>query len=409
MYIRRHIEDAVLRRATAKGAVVVTGTRQVGKSTLIRKIKPDIPYLSLDDLRVRRAAIDEPSAFFRMNPPPVVIDEVQYAPGLFPYIKILLDESREKGAFFLTGSQSFALMKNVTESLAGRAGILEMAGLSLREIRGEAWSRPFLPTEEYFESRLSAQHAQPPMGLQDLWGAIHRGGMPELAAQPAFDWEDYYADYVKTYIERDVRALAQVGDEGAFLKFMTVAAAMTGQMLNLASFARDVGISEPTAKRWLGILQSSGILYLLKPYYHNVIKRAVKTPKIHFMDTGLAAYLTRWLSAETLATGAMNGFFFENFVFSEIRKSYINSGREADFYFLRDGSQREIDLLIHENGTLYPLESKAHAEPYPRDIRHFGLLESLGHVDVGEGGVICLSDKLLPLTDKHKIIPVTAI
>jgi len=406
MYIKRHIEDAVLKRSKMKGAVVVTGARQVGKTTLIKNLKKNIAYLTLDDLRVRRAAIDEPSAFFELNPPPIIIDEVQYAPALFHYIKIILDASHNKGDFFLTGSQSFELMKNVTESLAGRAGILELSGLSLREIRGEVWNTPFLPTTEYFKSRKKAAVS---LSIKDIWKIIHRGSMPELVAEPTFDWQDFYADYVKTYIERDVRALAQVGDEGDFLKFMTVIAAMTGQMLNLASISRDVGISEPTAKRWLSILKGSGLVYILKPYYNNAIKRAVKTPKIHFLDIGLAAYLTRWLTPETLSAGAMKGHFFESFVFAEILKSYANAGKEADFYFLRDGNQREIDLLIHENDTLYPIEMKAHTEPSPDDIKHFSMIENIKNIKIGEGGVICPANDLLPLKDKHKIIPVSVI
>ena len=406
MYIKRHIEEAVLKRAGMKGAVVVTGARQVGKTTLIKNLKKDIAHLTLDDLRVRRAAIDEPAAFFTLNPPPVFIDEVQYAPVLFHYIKLLLDKSHNKGDFFLTGSQSFSLMENVTESLAGRAGILELSGLSLREIRKETWNVPFLPTTEYLMKR---KKTALPLSIRETWKTIHRGSMPELTAQPAFDWQDFYADYIKTYIERDVRKMAQVGDEGDFLKFMTFTAAMTGQMLNMASLSRDIGISEPTAKRWLSILRGSGLVYLLKPFHNNVIKRAVKTPRIHFLDIGLAAYLTRWLTPETLGSGAMNGHFFESFVFSEIYKSYANAGKEADFYFLRDGNKREIDLLIHENNTLYPLEIKIHTEPGPGDIKHFDMLENLKNTKTGEGGIICMADELLPLKDKHKIIPVSYI
>jgi predicted AAA+ superfamily ATPase len=406
VYIKRHIEEAVLRRAEMKGAVVVTGARQTGKTTLMENIKPDIRKVTFDDLPTRRRAIDEPSAFFEMAPPPIFIDEVQYAPAIFHYIKILLDKSRNKGDFFLTGSQSFALMKNVSESLAGRAGILELLGLSLREINKEEWNRPFLPTMEYLKKRAENMTM---MNIPKIWETIHRGCMPELVAQPGFEWDEFYSDYVKSYIERDVRSLTQVADEGDFLKFMTVCAAMTGQMLNLASLARDVGISEPTAKRWLSVLRTSGIAYLLKPYSSNAINRAVKTPKLHFLDIGLAAYLTRWMTAETLSIGAMNGSFFESFVVSEILKSYANAGKEVDLYFLRDGAQREIDLMIHRDNTLYPIEIKMHSEPEPRDIRHFSMLDEIKNVNVGEGGVICLAKELLPLKDNHKIIPLWAI
>lgn len=406
MYIRRHIEKAVLERAKMKGAVVVTGARQVGKTTLIENLLPGIAKVTFDDLSARRRAIDEPSVFFDFNPPPVFIDEVQYAPVIFHYIKILLDGSHNKGDFFLTGSQSFELMQNVTESLAGRAGILELLGLSLREINGEAWMKPFIPTLEYLKERKTGK---PRMSVPEAWEIIHRGSLPELTANPGFKWQEFYADYIKTYIERDVRKLTQVADEESFFRFMTVCAAMTGQMLNLASLAKDVGISEPTAKRWLSILKTSGIVYLLKPYSSNAIKRAVKTPKLHFLDIGLAAYLTRWLTPETLSIGAMNGHFFESFVVSEILKSYTNAGLEVDLYFLRDGHQKEIDLLIHENNTLYPIEIKTTAEPNPNDIKHFSMLDGIKGVKIGEGGVICLAGDILPLKDKNYVIPLWAV
>lgn len=406
MYIKRHIENAVLERAKMKGAVVVTGARQVGKTTLIENLKPDITRITFDDLPTRRRALEEPSVFFELNPPPVFIDEVQYAPVIFHYIKILLDKSRNKGDFFLTGSQSFELMQNVTESLAGRAGILELLGLSLREINKETWSKPFLPTLEYLKER---KNTKPLLSVSKVWEIIQRGCMPELVANPDFKWQEFYADYTKTYIERDVRKLTQVADEDSFFKFMTVCAAMTGQMLNLASLAKDVGVSEPTAKRWLSVLKTSGIVYLLKPYSNNAIKRAVKTPKLHFLDSGLAAYLTRWLTPETLSYGAMSGHFFESFVVSEILKSYLNAGLEADLYFLRDGHQKEIDLLIHENNTLYPIEIKTTAEPKPSDIKHFSMLEDIKNVNIGEGGVICLARDILPLKDRNYVIPLWVV
>jgi predicted AAA+ superfamily ATPase len=406
MYIKRHIERAVLERAQMKGAVVVTGARQVGKTTLIETLMPDIPKITFDDLTVRQSATLEPSVFFDFNPPPVFIDEVQYAPVIFHYIKILLDKSHNKGDFFLTGSQSFELMESVTESLAGRAGILELHGLSLREIKGESWNRPFLPTMEYLRERKTHGIA---MSAPKVWEAIHRGSLPELVANPSFNWQQYYADYVKTYIERDVRKLTQVADEDSFYRFMTVCAAMTGQLLNLSSLARDVGISEPTAKRWLSILKTSGIVYLLRPYSNNAINRAVKTPKLYFMDIGLAAYLTRWLTPETMLSGAMSGHFFESFVVGEILKSYANAGLEVDLYFLRDGRQREIDVLIHENNTLYPIEIKSSAEPTPSDIKNFDMLDEIKGVDVGEGGIVCLASELLPLKERNYIIPLWAV
>jgi len=298
------------------------------------------------------------------------------------------------------------LMENVTESLAGRAGILELHGLSMREIRNDDWNKPFIPTTAYLKERNTNKIVT---DIPAIWKLIHRGCFPELVANKDFDWQIFYADYVKTYIERDVRKLTQVADEESFYKFMAVCAAMSGQLLNLSSLAKDIGISEPTAKRWLSVLKTSGLIYLLKPYSNNAINRAVKTPKIHFLDIGLAAYLTRWLTHETLLTGAMNGKFFESFVVGEILKSYANAGLEVDLYHLRDGHKKEIDLLIHENNTLYPIEIKASAEPDLKDIKNFSILDNIKGVRIGEGGVICLAKSLLPLTERHNIIPLWAI
>jgi len=406
MYIPRHMTEAVLRRAKAKGAVIVTGARQVGKTTLIKHIATDVPYISLDNLGTRRAAIEDPEYFLNLNPPPLFIDEIKYAPDLFPYIKLTLDETGKKGQFYLSGSQSFKMMRNVTESLAGRAGILELLGLSLREINHLAFNEPFLPITSYFAKRKEESVS---LSIPDYWKIIHRGSMPELVAHPENDWFEFYADYVTTYIERDVRNLDQVGDEMQFMQFMTVAAAMTGQMLNLASLARDVGISIPTAKRWLSILQSSNLVFLLQPYHNNVIKRTVKTPKLYFFDTGLAAYLTRWLTPETLEAGTMSGHFFESFVIAEILKSYRNAGKEPQMYYFRDSNGKEIDLLLFENNTLYPLEIKQTASPDSRDITSFEVIDRIPTVERGEGGVICFSSALMPLKNKDKVIPLWMI
>jgi len=406
MYIERHIEKAVLRRSKERGAIVVTGARQVGKTTLIEKLRPDLQRITFDDLSVRSSAVKEPSAFLQLNQPPVFIDEVQYAPEIFPYIKIALDKSKRKGDFFLTGSQNYELMKNVSESLAGRAGVLQLFGLSFREMKREKWDEPFLPTLDYLTRRKESKQNST---IKEVWNIIHRGSLPELFAEQGYDWQNFYADYVKTYIERDIRSLAQVADEMQFLNFMTVCAAMTGQLLNMASIARDVGISEPTAKRWLSILKTGGIVYLLKPYSNNAIKRAVKTPKLYFLDTGLAAYLTRWLTPETLSQGAMNGAFFESFVVAEMLKSYANAGKEEDFYYLRDGNGREIDLLIFQDNTLFPIEIKKRTTAATGDVKGFDMLGGLSGVSTGEGGVVCLSQDLLPLKDNHRIIPLWAL
>lgn len=403
MYIVRHMEKAISKAEKMFGAVLVTGPRQVGKTTLLRTTKPRIPYLTLDDPILLRTAIDEPSTFFKASPPPVFIDEIQKAPNLFPHIKMIIDRDHKKGQFFLSGSQQFRLMKDVTESLAGRIGILNLPGLSLREINCLPFGLPFIPTEEYFEGR---NQFLGNTDYQGIWRIIHRGSMPEMYVNEDMDWQMFYSAYTRSYIERDVRELTQVGDEVKFINFMTAIAARTGQLLNLASISRDVGISQPTAERWLSILRASNIVFLLQPYYNNVTKRAIKTPKLYFIDTGLAAYLTRWNTAEVLQNGAMAGAFFETFVMAEIVKSYYNAGIiDPPLYFYRDKEQNEIDLMIYQNMTLYPIEIKKYSDPRKEDISAFGVLNKISGVNRGRGGIVCLYDKLLPLSREDWVIP----
>ncbi len=407
MYIKRHAEAAVRELEKMFGAVLVAGPRQVGKTTMLKEITAGIDYVTLDDPIIQAGAREGSGTFFKDNPPPVFVDEVQKAPELFPQIKIILDREQKKGQFYLSGSQQFQMMKGVSESLSGRIGLVTLLGLSLRESRGIDFTTPFLPTEDYFSARRK-QLAE--VSYDDVWTTIHRGTMPELASNPAFDWSLFYGAYVRTYIERDVRELTEIGDTVKFTRFMTAAAAATGQLLNLASLARDVGISQPTAERWLAILVASNLVYLLQPYSNNITKRAVKTPKLYFLDTGLAAYLTRWNTPDTLKNGAMAGAFFESFVISEVLKSYYNRGvLDPPLYFYRDKEMNEIDLLIEDGGTLYPLEMKKHADPQKRDIEAFALLDKISGVKRGEGGVICLYDNLVTLKDRDRVIPIRYI
>ncbi len=404
MYIKRHMETSVRRLAKMFGAVLVTGARQVGKTTLLKEVTSGIPYVTLDDPIMLQSAVDEAGTFFKNTPPPLFIDEIQYAPNLFPYIKIDLDKGKKKGQYFMSGSQQFHMMKNVSESLAGRLGILNLLGLSLREISGADFNEGFIPTDNYFKARRSSVKD---VEYKDIWRVIQRGCMPELSSNPEFDWDVFYGSYVRTYIERDVRELTQVGDEVKFLRFMTVMASATGQLLNMASVARDVGISAPTADRWLSILTASNIVYLLQPFHNNITKRAVKTPKLYFLDTGLVAYLTRWNTPEVLQNGAMAGAFFETFVISEIIKSYSNIGAlDLPLFFYRDKDMNEIDLLILRDGTLYPLEIKKYADPKKEDIRAFATLDKISGLKRGPSGVICFYDKLITLKDKDNVIPV---
>lgn len=404
MYIKRHIEETINKISKMFGAVLVTGPRQVGKTTLLKTVTKNVAYITLDDPIILQSAIDEAGTFFKTTPPPVFVDEIQYAPNLFPYIKMIIDSEKKKGQFYLSGSQQFKMMKNVSESLAGRLGIVNLLGLSLREMKDVTFYAPFIPNDEYFAGR---KKAIVETEYKDIWKIIHRGSMPELYRGENFDWQMFYGAYTKTYIERDVRDLTQVGDEQKFLRFMTVIAGRTGQLLNLASVSRDVGISGPTTERWLSILVASNLVYLLQPYSNNVIKRAIKMPKIYFLDTGLAAYLTRWNTAEVLQTGAMAGAFFETFVISEIIKSYYNAGvLDLPLYFYRDRDAKGIDLLIVSDGTLYPIEIKKHADPNKNDVSSFSVIDNIQGVKRGPGGVVCMYDKLIALKGDDKVIPV---
>ena len=403
-YTKRHAEDATKMLSKMFGAILVTGPRQVGKTTMLQHITNGINYVTLDDMIVRISAQEESGTFFKDNPPPVFVDEIQKAPILFEQIKMLIDKSREKGQFYMSGSQQFQMMKGVSESLSGRIGLITLLGFSLRERFGINDTTPFLPTDEYFQNR---KNNLPNISYDDIWNTIHRGSMPELIENPDFDWQMFYGAYVRTYIERDVRDLSEVGDIVKFTKFMTAAAASTGQLVNLSSMARNVGISQPTAERWLSILVASNIVYLLKPYSNNITKRAIKTSKLYFLDTGLAAYLTKWTSPEVLKNGAMAGAFFESFVISEIIKSYYSKGIiDPPLYFYRDKDMNEIDLIIENSGTLYPLELKKHADPNKKDLYAFDLLDKINGIKRGPGGVICLYDNLITLKGNDKAIPV---
>lgn len=399
-YINRLAEDVIKKQEKMFKTILVTGARQVGKTTMLKNIKPDINYITLDDMILNQAAVEDPDLFLKSNKPPIIIDEVQRAPDLLRYIKIQVDNSEEKAQYYLTGSQKFNLMQNVTESLAGRIGILNLLGLSLREIKKIKFNEPFLPTEEYLNKRRKFEKE---ISYDEIWNIIHKGSMPALY-QNESDVDMFYSMYLRKYIEQDVRNATKIGEVLVFFKFMTAIASRIGQLLNLNSIANEVGITIPTAQRWLSILVASNIIYILEPYYNNIMKRAVKTPKIYFLDTGLAAYLTKWKTSEVLEAGTMSGNFFENYVIVEIVKSYYNSGElRPPLYFYRDKEKREIDLIIEENGKLYPIEIKKTAKPEKTMIENFKALE--GVKEIGEGGIICMYDNIINLDEKNKVIP----
>jgi predicted AAA+ superfamily ATPase len=375
----------------------------VGKTTVL-EICAATPrrFVTLDDIDARALASGDPALFLQTYSPPVFIDEVQYAPNLFPYIKIHVDRHKNKGDFWLTGSQKYHLMKGVTESLAGRVAVIDMLGLSPREISGNAESSaPFLPTPEWIErARACAVSSR----VGDVYERIWFGSFPGLLSDPARPRDIFYNSYTRTYIERDVREIANIGSDIAFYNFLRAAAARTAQLLNYADLARDVDIDPKTARAWLSVLRASGLVYLLEPYYNNVTKRIVKTPKLYFLDTGLAAFLTGWDSPKSLEAGAMNGALLETFVFGELLKSYWHNGRQPSVYFYRDADQREVDFLFERNGTLYPAEVKKTAAPSLTAAKSFAALGSL-RKPVGPGAVICLREDDIPLSDKVTAVP----
>lgn len=407
MYTTRTLEVFFKKAAAQFPVMLLTGARQVGKTTFLQHLREETrTYVSLDDPLVLKLAREDPSLFVQRFPPPVLIDEIQYAPELLPYIKMMADKNHQPGLFWLTGSQQFHLMRGVSESLAGRVGIVQILGLSLRECSGQGQdSAPFLPLPEEITRRLQAHSSR---SLKQLYQIIWRGSFPALALNEAADRNLFYSSYVQTYLQRDIRDLAQVGDELSFLRFLRAAAARSGGLLNMAELARDSDVAPNTAKKWLSILQASGIVYLLEPYHTNVTKRLVKAPKLYFLDTGLCAWLTEWTSPETLEAGAASGSILETWIMAELLKSWWHNGRPAPFYFYRDKDQKEVDLLIIQDGVIYPLEFKKSASPGKDSARNFQILEKL-KTPIGPGGVICLTDRSLPLTATAVSIPVSAI
>ncbi len=398
-YIKRAIEDVVKDSAMNFKAVLVTGARQTGKSTLLKHLYPEIKEISFDDPFVEEQAKNNPDMFMMLNKPPLFLDEIQYVPSLFRYIKLSCDKSDDKGLFYLSGSQPFKLMDMVSDSLAGRIAIIEMTPLSLREIMNDECKSPFLPTLNYIQERNNTVKKP-----DSIWEIIHRGGYPALQ-DSKMDWNMYFSSYIKTYLERDVRELAAVQDLDAFRRFMVACAARTGQMLNYANIAEEVGKDANTIRNWVSILEASGIVYILEPFANSALKRVIKTPKMYFRDTGLAAYLTRWLTPETLANGAMSGEIFETFVISEILKSYSNRGLDyryfVSYYRGKDKIRKkkngdivqeeaEIDFIIEENGILYPIEIKLNANVTADMTSAFRVLDNLPEKKRGMGAVVCM-------------------
>lgn len=405
--IKRHAKNVITELSKMFSCIMVTGARQVGKTTLLQDYGKKFQYLTFDNPALCDELSDSGINFLERFNLPIILDEVQYVPEIFRYIKIQVDKLKKKGIIYISGSQQFKMMKNVSESLAGRVGIINISTLSNREINGEKFHLPFVPIKKYFDLRKKEIHK---ISEKEEWHRIYRGAMPELVANRKFDEKKYYSTYVSTYIERDVRDLTQVGDERIFSKFMVALAARTGQMLNKSSIADEIGVSIPTIDRWISILENSNIIYLLYPYANNQLKRMVKTPKIYFLDTGLCVFLTKWDSYRTLMDGAMSGSIFETYVISEIIKSYFNEGiTDPPLYYYRDKDMVEIDLLIEKDNTLFPVEIKKYTNYNGHDVKKFQVLNKIKSVKIGSGGVICMYDNLVPLIDNNYIIPINYI
>ena len=407
-YIVRHMEQKVLRLSKSFSALLITGPRQAGKTTMLRELAAregiGRGYVSLDDLNMRDMAKNDPQLFLQLHRPPVIIDEVQYAPELFTYIKIHVDEYHEPGAFWLTGSQIYRLMRGVRESLAGRVALLHLSPLSQREITG-AQPKAFSVD---FDALLAESRTIVPVSVSQMYERIWEGSMPGLLNGLRSERDIFYSSYISTYIERDVRELSGAIDALKFNRFVTAAAARCSQLVNYTSLAEDADIDIQTAKSWLDILETLGIVFLLHPYSNNVLKRTIRTPKLYFYDTGLVCYLTRWSSAEVAESGAMSGALLENFTVSELMKSYQNAGVSPYLYFYRDRDAKEIDVILEENGKLHPLEIKKTANPDKRIVRTFGAIEK-SPLERGTGAVLCLAPALSAFDRENLIVPVWMI
>lgn len=413
MYIKRSIEQTITKLSEQFPVIVITGARQVGKSTMLRMIKDEgMNYVSLDDMDVRNLALSDPKYFLEQYSYPLLIDEIQYAPDLLPYIKMIVDEERLKSLknneptralFWLTGSQQFNVMKNISESLAGRVGVLSLYSLSLSEITHNA-SSVFSPNID----ELKKKDVATMLDTKQIFERIYSGGMPSVVTEKV-DRNDYFSSYVTTYIERDVRQLLNVGRTIEFYNFLQYIAVRTAQEVNYNSIAGDIGIDSKTAKNWISILEASGIIYLLQPYYSNLSNRIIKSPKLYFMDTGLCSYLAKYPNAETLEVGALGGAIFETFVVSEIIKNLTSHGIDPRMrlYYYRDKEQKEIDLVYVEGDTLYPVEIKKGVSPSNPD-KNFDVLQKYSK-DVAKGIVLCMSKSLQPINKNCWLVPVEYI
>lgn len=405
-YIKRDLEDKIIALSKEYSCILITGPRQVGKTTVLKQLMTnEREYVTLDDFEERKLAKTDPAMFMQMHSLPVFIDEVQYAPELFSYIKIAIDNGADPGAFWLSGSQAFKLMELARESLAGRIAILHMSSMSQHEIYGSGENTEFNIDIEQLKKRRSANS---PADMKVIYERIWKGSMPGLASGKFTDRDVFYNSYLQTYIERDVSELIEKVDKIMFSDFIRAAACRIGQLLNVHDVAMDVGVSDETAKRWLSVLEKSDIIFYLRPYSNNLLKRTIKTPKLYFFDTGLVAYLTRYSSPEILANGAINGAILENYVVSEIRKTYHNNAKDCLMWYYRDKDSNEIDMVIESDGELHPFEIKRSVNPPSELISAFAVLDK-GSVPRGKGAVICMRPELSAVNAENFIVPVWMI
>ncbi len=405
MYIHRTLEAKFLKMSTFFKAVLVTGARQVGKTTMLKYLSENRTYVSLDDVDTLTLAKEDPKLFFMRYKPPIIIDEIQKAPELFPYIKILCDESEDSGLFWLTGSEQFSMMKNVTESLAGRIGIMTLYPLSISEINNV---RLDAPLDFSLDNLVKREKQTEPFDLNTVFMQIWKGGMPQVQNADDQQRSLYYSSYINTYLMRDVVSAGGVTDEIRFKKFLTACAANTSQQLNLANLAMITEVSHPTAKSWLALLERLHIVYLLEPYANNKLKRLAKTPKLYFWDTGLCCYLAKWLSADTLINGNASGYYFENYAVTELLKDLEYNSVNYDISYFRDSNSKEIDIFLEIGGKIHPLEIKLSASPDRREIKKYSILDA-NSIPRGNGGIICMSPTVIPIDENNYYIPINII
>lgn len=405
-YIKRDIEEKIRSLNEEYACILITGPRQVGKTTVLRAIMDDSrTYVTLDDMEERALAKRDPAMFLQLHDTPIFIDEVQYAPELFSVIKMAIDNGAAPGSFWLTGSQVFRMMELAQESLAGRVAVLHMPSLSQHEVYGSGECTPFTVDLPALKAR---KQTHLPADIAAIYERIWNGSMPGLVSGKYTDRDVFYSSYAQTYIDRDVTEQIQLTDKLLFRDFIRAAACRAGQMLNIHDIASDVGVSNDTAKRWLQVLEKSDIIFLLRPYSNNLLKRTVQTPKMYFFDTGLVAYFTRYSSPEILANGAINGAILENYVVAEIRKTYMNCGKECLMWYYRDKDSNEIDLVIESDGELHPLEVKRSVNPGTELIRAFAILDK-GSVPRGVGAILCMRPELSAIDARHLIVPIWMI